>query len=581
MEMSWFRLLLRRSFWCALLLAAGTVVGAQALLQPRAASAQSDPAVVGQWSAAFNFQIVAVHTVLLPNGKIWYYPYGDNPRIWDPVTSTFSNPALAGFNIFCTGHSALPDGRHLITGGHRQNGWGLPNAAIYDPANNTWTHLPDMNNGRWYPTNTTLSNGEVLVISGSYNPQYHINTLPQVWTGSGWRNLTGAEMSIDLYPAMFLAPNGRVFMAGPGQTTRYIDTAGTGSWSTVANRQFPYRGYGSAAMYDNGKVFYAGGGDPPTNTAEVIDLGAPNPSWRYVGSMQTARRQINTTILADGQLLVTGGSSGNGFNNKNTPVYTAELWNPQTEQFTTMASMQHPRWYHSTALLLPDGRVLSAGGDDYPTAEIFSPPYLFKGARPTITTAPSSADHGQTVSVGTPDAASITAVNLIRLSSVTHATNMDQRINRLSFTQSSGALNVTIPSDPKLCPPGPYMLFIVNNQGVPSVAAMMSIGGSGGGTPPGDPPGLEPPAAPSNLTATRLNNTRIRINWQDNSNNEDGFKIERSTDGVNFTQIATVGANTTSFTNSGLSRNTTYYYRVRAFNQAGDSAYSNVASATT
>ena len=288
---------------------------------------------------------------------------------------------------------------------------------------------------------------------------------------------------MDLYPLMFLAPNGKVFNPGPTTTTRYLDTAGSGTWSFVANRVGPYRDYGSAVMYAPGKVLVMGGGDPPTNTAEVIDLNQPSPTWRAVGSMAFARRQLNATLLPDGNVLVTGGTSSPGFNDPAGAVHAAELWNPTTEQWTTLASSSGiPRVYHSTALLLPDARVLSMGGNGnlQTTSEIYSPPYLFKGTRPTITSAPTSVAYGQSFFVETPDAAAISKVTMLRLSSVTHAFNMSQYISTLSFSQATGGLNVVAPSGaavaPTVAPPGPYLLFILNGSGVPSVASIVQVG---------------------------------------------------------------------------------------------------------
>ena len=174
-------------------------------------------------------------------------------------------------------------------------------------------------------------------------------------------------------------------------------------------------------------------------------------------------------------MLVTGGTSGPGFNNPTTPVFEAEMWDPTTEAWTTMAAAQVPRLYHSVAVLLPDGRIFSAGGNGYTQVEIYEPPYLFKGARPTITLAPASVSHGQTFFVETPQAADIAAVTWIRLPSVTHAFNQNQRINRLGFSQTTGGLNVTAPQSPNLAPPGHYMLFILNSNGVPSIAKIVRI----------------------------------------------------------------------------------------------------------
>ncbi len=535
--------------------------------------AQGNPSVVGQWSAVRQWPNPSIHTHLLPTGKVMFYHRGDDPQLWDPATDQITTRPKCGYNIFCSGHSFLTDGRLLVTGGHINDGEGLPNASIYDPFNNSWTRLPNMNKGRWYPTNTTLANGDVLVVSGAYNTDYAINDLPQVYQEgtNTWRNLTGALQKLPMYPFMYLAPNGKVFQAGPNKTTRYLNTAGTGSWTTVAYSS-EFRDYGSSVLYDEGKIIKMGGHDPPTATAEVINLGQTTPRWRDVAPMAYARRQLNATLLPDGRVLVTGGSGGAGFDNTSSPVYPAEMWDPSTESWTTMASNARYRGYHSITLLLPDGRVLSAGGDTQLNAEIYSPPYLFKGQRPVISSAPSVVNYGQTFFVSTPDVASINKVTWIRLSSVTHAFDQNQRINQLSFSPTSGGLNVTAPSNANLCPPGHYMLFILNGVGVPSVAKILRV------TPASS---SSVPNAPSNLSATAVSSSRINLSWQDNSDNESGFKIYQSTDGSSFSWLATKGANMTSYSNTGLQPNTTYYYRVRAYNGVGNSSNSNTASAKT
>jgi hypothetical protein len=316
----------------------------------------------------------------------------------------------------------------------------------------------------------------VLVASGSYDVNYSVNRVPQVYrlATNSWRTLNGAQLSMTLYPHSYLAPNGKVFFAT--QTSRYLTTTGAGAWTTVASHVVPGReNYGSSAMYDDGRVVYVGGADPPSATCETIDLNAPAPAWTLTGPMAKARRQHTVTLLPDGTLLATGGSSLPGFDNPAGAVHAAEIWDPSTGAWSPMASSTQYRGYHSTATLLPDGRVLSSGGDTSPNAEVFSPPYLFKGARPTIASAPAAVSYGETFAVETPDATSITNVNWVRLGSLTHAQNWDQRINRLAFTVGSGVLQVTAPAAPNRCPPGFYMLFILNANGVPSVARMVRI----------------------------------------------------------------------------------------------------------
>jgi hypothetical protein len=238
-------------------------------------------------------------------------------------------------------------------------------------------------------------------------------------------------------------------------------------------------------------VAYIGGGHVPTKNISMIDFNDANPSWRYGGggttpppegsphAMDLPRRQNNATILADGTVLISGGTHVTGWNDPNGLVSVAEIWDPETEIVTQVAQANESiyRGYHSTSLLLPDGRVLVTGGDhdsggfqNNRNAEIYSPPYLFKGSRPTVTSAPDVAELGRSIYVETSDAADITKALWIAPGSVTHAQDWAQRANVLSFTQVDGGLAVTLPDDGNKAPPGYYMLFLVNSNGVPSVA---------------------------------------------------------------------------------------------------------------
>jgi hypothetical protein len=453
-----------------------------------ASLAGGQPATIGQWQNGPKFSLDPgpVHVHLLPNGEVMFWggdegKSGDNAQSWHPSTGVVRIRATAGYDVFCSGHTFLPDGRLFVSGGHRANTFGLASASVYDPSANTWTRQPSMNAGRWYPTNTLLPGGDVLVISGSADKVR--NTLPQVWQAAAgtWRSLTSAQLALPLYPNMFLAPNGKVFFAGPSGTTRYLDTSGTGAWSVVANRGVSNRLYGSAVMYDRGKVLIAGGssstepGVLPHNSAEVIDLVAATPRWRTIAPMTHRRRHMNATMLPDGHVLVTGGTSGDGFNNVETPVKAAEMWNPTTETWRTLASGEQPRLYHSAALLLPDARVLVTGGNHVTQTELFSPPYLFAGPRPTISSVPTVVTRGQTFFLGTPEAAGITHVTWVRLASVTHTFNMSQGFSKTTaFTRVAGGLNVTSPSSGTELLAGHYMLFLLRD-GVPSVARIIRV----------------------------------------------------------------------------------------------------------
>ena len=533
----------------------------------------SDPALVGSWSALQDWPEVAVHAALLPTGRVMLYGYSDDPQLWDPSTSSVTATTKVGYNPFCSGLTLLANGGLFLAGGHISNNVGLNDVSIYDPVTSTWSRQPDMNAGRWYPTTTMLADGSVLVVSGDVDNTVGVNPLPQVWTDGHWRDLTDALIQMDLYPRMFLGPDGRVFNAGPQQTARYLDTSGTGRWTDSARSTGGFRSYGTAVMYDPGKVLIVGGDDPPIASAEKIDLNRPSPQWQPAGAMNMPRRQLNATVLPDGTVLMTGGSSAPGFDNAAGAVLNAELWDPSANAFTQLAQAPRYRGYHSVALLMPDGRVLSAGGDiNSHNAELFSPPYLFKGSRPIVTAAPSNITYGQSFVVETPDAASISAVTLVRLSTVTHAFNMNQRFVRLAFSAGADRLTVTPPSVGEVAPPGHYMLFLLNGAGVPSIAPIVRLSAA---TVP------SPPAAPTNLTATAASSSQINLSWTDNASDEAGFRVERSSDGTTFAEIATVAANVTGYANTGLTAATQYWYRIRAYNNTGASSYAGPTSATT
>jgi hypothetical protein len=439
------------------------------------------------------------------------------PQIWDPADGSFI-PVPAPATVFCSGHSLLADGRLLASGGNSDpnvGANGIPDNTIFDPATLSWSRATPMRYARWYPTNTTLGNGDVLILAGrdelGRNVQQH-----EVWSNGSLRVLSTAALALPLYPRAFLVADGRVFLAGETKVTRYLDPSGTGVWTSGPSRLYGVRDYGAAVMYEDGKILYVGGGRT-TNTAEIIDLNSAAPAWRWTGSMAFPRRHLNAVILPTGDVLVTGGSRGTAFNDHKLPVLAAELWNPSTGVWTLLASNAVSRVYHSTSLLLPDGRVLHSGsgdgGPDQRNAELFSPPYLFKGPRPSIVSAPSQVAYGASFRITTADVASIGKVSLIRLGSTTHAFDMNQRFQWLSFTQQADGLEITIPASRNRTPPGHYLLFVLNGDGVPSVGKIVQVGGSSDPDPPPPPP---PPPGAFALSATgRIDPTKqyMDLTW--------------------------------------------------------------------
>jgi hypothetical protein len=442
-----------------------------------AVAAAAAPADVGEWGAPFNWPIVAVHLHLLPNGQVLSWGKAGQPQIWNPAGGGFTVKQSSDW-LFCAGHAFLQDGRLLVAGGHIDDGKGLPDVNLYS-ASGGWSSASPMRRGRWYPTVTTMANGQAVILAGTDESKTNV-PLPEVWSAGSLRVLTNASRNLPWYPRAFLAPNGRLFYAGEDRTSRYLNIGGSGAWTTVGNRRVANREYGSAVMYEPGKVLYAGGGRT-TNTAEIIDLNQGSPAWKATGSMAFARRHHNLVILPTGEVLATAGVAGTGFNDLSRPVLAAEIWNPATGKWRTVASGRVPRGYHGTAILLPDGRVLESGaGDasqatDQKNAELYSPPYLFAGARPRITDAPGTARYGTTFRVTTPDAAAIAKVSLIRLGSVTHAFDMNQRYEALKFAKDATGLTVTAPTSRNRTPPGHYMLFILNASGVPSIAKFVQV----------------------------------------------------------------------------------------------------------
>ena len=444
--------------------------------------------VQGQWGPVQNWPLVAVHSIQLYTGEIlmfdaWEIPA--RPRLWNPVTNVFTDvPVPAG--IFCSGHSVLPDGKVVVVGGHQTGEVGIKDAFLFDPATRAFTRLPYMSSARWYPSSTKLADGRVAVISGNITANSWADT-PEIFdpTTNTFSQLTGVSTAAqheEEYPLSFLLPSGKVFtIISSTGNARLLDVAAKTWTSLPATSVFS----GSAVQYRPGKILTTGGGNvtasgPASQRAEVIDTNVASPTWRSVNSMATPRYMHNLTMLADGTVFAVGGSdvADQSVITGNT---TPEIWDPTTEAFTKVAPHHDKRMYHSTSMLLPDGRVLVAGGGrlapaiDYSTAEIYSPAYLFKGARPTITSAPASAGYGAPLSITSPDAGSISAVNMVDLGSVTHTLDMDQHFVPLSFTVSGSTVTATTPAGGGTAPPGYYMIFLVNGAGVPSVAKIIKI----------------------------------------------------------------------------------------------------------
>ena len=487
----------------------------------------TDPLVVGRWSAPFVIPVVGVSAVLLHTGKVMFWSYDPvnyhNPKkgndgvgyIWNPATRMGYNIPPPE-NIWCAGHTILSDGRVYVAGGNLrypdgnapagQSAWeGSLTNYTFNPIAEIWAKQPDMLRGRWYPTVTKLADNRVVITSGiDETGSGAINNVVEVLTpdpnmdGIGKINAVGFHNSSGLYPLQFLLPSGQMLEAGPGADSSFQLNPATWNWSGLPRMMSDHYYLGSGASYTDASVspnrqlvMVAGGYNynPPLVNAPVavnewIDGFNPAMGWRPYPQFQTARHNHNTVMLPDGAMLTVGGNRG---------VYGYELPELSSELYSKPAGDPTGVWnkvaphtiqaaYHSTAILLPDATVLlsqddmdsSAAAAFQHKAQVYSPPYLFRGAQPVITAAPASASYGQSFQVLTNRNAMAGAV-FVAPAATTHGNDMHQRVIKLQTQQLSNGLNVTVPASSAVVPPGHYMLFVMDSDGIPSVAKFVRI----------------------------------------------------------------------------------------------------------
>ncbi|MEU7909252.1 Ig-like domain-containing protein [Actinoplanes sp. NPDC049118] len=392
---------------------------------------------------------------------------------------------------------------------------------LYDPATGRQTMGAQLARQRWYTSVLRLPDDRMLVLGGgdSYNVDAYrkpdddstVATTPEIGTGTGsWTPLTGANSTVAFgardnrwwYPRAYVAPDGQVFGASYDRLWK-LDPAGAGKVAALGSLPTPIGVSGSSVMYDAGKVLFAGGGQynngtdqVATDRATVVDINGARPVIAGTGSMRHARNWLNLTVLPNGEVLANGGTRVGVQAGAANSAYRSEIWNPRTGNWRDGATARRIRTYHSTALLLPGGSVLTVGGgvpgpEDNFNAEIYYPPYLFtKDAdgrvrwadRPQITSIGGSLTYGGTVSLGLADDRRLTSLSLTRAASVTHSYNTDQRRVPLSFSQTGRTVTARMPANANLLPPGSYLLSGVGADGVPSAAQMVTVERSGPGT---------------------------------------------------------------------------------------------------
>jgi hypothetical protein len=446
------------------------------------------PSVSGSWTAPANIPLVAIHSTVVHGGDVFMFERpqghpGSAAILLDPVSGTFTDVTIPrARDAFCAGHSVLADGRVFVTGGHPitgGQGLGVPETDLFQPSDGSWTPGPTMAEVRWYPSNIQLGDGSTLIFSGQADPNHRSITVEHYDPAANTLTTLPftANRLLPLYPRMHLLPNGRILVAGPNRPALTFDPANA-TWKGGPKMNALGRTAGTSVLLPGLQRVMAIGGSNSSgtlNSAEILDLSAPTPAWSYTAPMHHARKHANAVLLPDGEVLVVGGGVTGNYSD---PVRIPELYDPASNAWTDMAAQTAQRMYHSTAVLLPDGRVLSAGSDSGTlkrTYEIFSPPYLFRGARPVIDAAPSSLTYGQAFDVSTGDAGTLSKVVLMRPGSATHSIDIEQRDVELAFTSAGSSVSVTAPSTSNQAPPGWYMVFLVNTEGVPSIAAWVHL----------------------------------------------------------------------------------------------------------
>ena len=483
----------------------------------------------GKWQVMpYQSTVRGIHAVMLHNGKVLLVAgSGNDPSafaagtfktaVYDPANGSFTNVATP-VDLFCAGHVQLRDGRVLVMGGNKDYptadgtvGYkGLKNSYIFDPATNKYVRTNDMLAGHWYPSATILGNGDVLSLgglgedsTGTTTTDYFssaqqrwlpMNEVKQTWSWWG------------LYPAMVLMQDGRLFYTGshtfgnglPGSGASIYDY-GTGAITDVPGLQRKDERDQSMSVLlppaQAQRVLTVGGGNGDMGATahrltDIIDLKAANPRYQpgpllpqgtLTGGVPQTGEQgkmyVSLVLLPDGTVFETGGA----LHNRADPVFEASIFDPNTNTFRAgMATDPVPRTYHSSAFLLPDGRVMAVGdnpgnGSFDTRISIYSPPYLFKGARPQIqTVASANWAYGSTQRI-TVDSA-VTRASLIRPAAVTHSSDPNQRFVELPMTVKGNTIDLNVTSNPNLAPPGWYMLFVHNANGVPSTAKWVKLG---------------------------------------------------------------------------------------------------------
>lgn len=519
-------------------------------------SANTAPSGTG-WQTPFLGPIVTVHGVLMHTGKVLFiagsvtdlrifeevcpnptaqknncpadpndpnvcpdWGLKNSATVWDPGNNTFSQqpPEIPLDNsgkpldLFCVGHSVLPDGRVLAAGG--TSGYapdrGLSTTVIFDPMSEKFEKIASMNSGRWYPTFVTLGSGRVFCASGINNQGNDVDFHPEIFSSVGWTSFSHPTRKFPTYPQMFLLKTGKIFYSGGSfnenavvkpciltlpdsfsKPIREIDVPGlyVNPHNLDPDNPADQRNHAASVLLppaQDQRVMIMGGGNrflyggSTTNTVYIVDLKDRFPVYRPVQSLHVPRMHVNAVILPDRTVFVCNGSTVG--EDTSLGLLKAEIFYPETETWKRVEAQTVPHGYHSMAMLLPDGSIVTGGGT--PTVacneirmQIYRPAYM-SAFRPQIQESPKDILYGKSFQIRTDQAYKIKWVNLIRPGALTHSHDMEQRLVDLPVkSKRSSSLTVSVTSNPNLAPPGWYMLTITDNDNIPSVASWVHLTG--------------------------------------------------------------------------------------------------------
>ncbi len=472
---------------------------------------------VGEWSAVISWPEIAISAANMPDGRVLTWSSTEtnafpssteftHASVFDPQTLAFQTVDSNFHDMFCAGIAMLEDGRVVASGGNPDD----DKVSFFEPNTLTWGSLSNMFDRRWYATSVALPGNEIWSTFGKSagNRSERYDPASNSWTSTpnasmqtlldeqnsinAAANPTGA-LNLEWWAHMAMTPQGKVFQGGPAPSWHLFDPiAGTATQPLGQLAGTRARMYGNAVSYDVGKVMLLGGADrresAPTTTANVylVDLNGPTPVVTTGPAMHHARAVLNSVTLPNGEVLAIGGNTSGKIFSDEGSVFAAEVYDPIANDWTELASMSVPRNYHSTALLLKDGRVLSAGGGacggcsaNHMDGQIFSPPYLFDvagnpAARPTLANTPNQVQPGDQVIVTA--SADTQRFTMVRLSGTTHHMNTDQRfVPVVASDNGDGTWTLDFNSNPNVLLMGYYWLFAVNANGTPSIGEAIQV----------------------------------------------------------------------------------------------------------